>query len=57
VSGRLATAEERQLLELSDAEYVLALLGVSMTDSGLPVEVTVMTVLAEGRHLCYRLFI
>ncbi|MEV5495542.1 UTRA domain-containing protein [Nonomuraea fuscirosea] len=55
VSARPATEEERHLLQLSDHEWVLVLIRVSRAHESTPVEVSVMTMVAHGRHLRYQL--
>jgi GntR family transcriptional regulator len=57
VSARLATDDEQQLLELAAPEPVIVLFRTSTTGDGVPVEVSVMTMLAAGRHLRYQLTI
>lgn len=53
VSARLATEDERELLGLESPAPVIRLCRTSKTAAGVPVEVSVMTMLAEGRHLHY----
>ncbi|MBW4719641.1 UTRA domain-containing protein [Saccharothrix sp. SC076] len=53
VSARLATDEEQRLLELEAPEPVILLRRTSSTDDDVHVEVSVMTMLAAGRHLHY----
>ena len=55
VSARAPNAEERQLLALRHEEWVLVLSHLVMADSGLPIEASVMTMTAQGRHLRYQL--
>ncbi|MFI6498721.1 GntR family transcriptional regulator [Nonomuraea typhae] len=55
ISARPATAEERQLLQLADGEWVLVLLRRILAANDEPVEVSVLTMVASGRHLRYDL--
>lgn len=55
VSARLATPQERTALQLEDPSCVLLLSRVLATASGLAVEASVMTMVAEGRRLRYEL--
>jgi GntR family transcriptional regulator len=55
VSARPPTADERDLLALGDTDWVLVLFRLVRTDAGLPVEVSVMTMIAKYRHLQYQL--
>jgi GntR family transcriptional regulator len=55
VSARPPNAEEQQLLALRHDEWVLVLSRLVMTDSRLPIEASVMTMTANGRHLRYQL--
>ncbi|MFC3986856.1 UTRA domain-containing protein [Streptosporangium jomthongense] len=55
VSAREPTDQERQLLQLAVGEWVLVLSRVLKTDANLPIEVSVMTMIARGRHLRYAL--
>lgn len=57
VSARAPSAEERQLLALGHDEWVLVLSRRVMADSGLPIEASVMTMTANGRHLRYQLVV
>jgi GntR family transcriptional regulator len=57
VHARPATAAERDLLRLTDQQWVLCLRRVLITADGLPVEVSTMSMVAEGRHLRYELTI
>ncbi|MER8034701.1 GntR family transcriptional regulator [Streptomyces hydrogenans] len=54
VSADLATAEERELLDLPEGGAVLRLIRLTRTADGVPMEAAVMTMPA-GRHLTYRL--
>ncbi|MEU3606462.1 UTRA domain-containing protein [Streptomyces sp. NPDC035033] len=54
VSADLATAEEREHLELPGGGAVLRLLRLTRTADGTPMEASLMTMPA-GRHLTYRL--
>jgi DNA-binding GntR family transcriptional regulator len=53
VTARQATAAERQLLEATDATWVLHLLRSVEDADGRPFEVSSMTMLASGRTLHY----
>jgi GntR family transcriptional regulator len=55
VSARLATPDERTTLQLDEPSCVLRLSRVLTTDSGLAVEASVMTMVAENRRLRYEL--
>lgn len=55
VYARPATTDERGLLRLDDNEWVLTLTRLSRTRDAIPVEVTVMTMVARDRHLQYDL--
>src|SRR5262245_37236147 len=55
VSARLATPDERTTLQLDDPACVLLLSRVLTTDSGLVVEASQMTMVADGRRLRYEL--
>jgi DNA-binding GntR family transcriptional regulator len=55
VSARAPSADERRLLALEHDEWVLVLSRLVRDSSGLPVEVSVMTMIARNRHLRYRL--
>ncbi|MFD0204041.1 MULTISPECIES: GntR family transcriptional regulator [Saccharothrix] len=55
VSARLATPDERAALALDDPSCVLVLARALVTESDLPVEASVMTMVAEGRRLRYEL--
>ncbi|SMD27360.1 GntR family transcriptional regulator [Kibdelosporangium aridum] len=55
VSARLATPEERAALQLEDPSCVLLLSRTLMTDNELPVEASIMTMVADGRRLRYEL--
>ncbi|MEV0149148.1 MULTISPECIES: UTRA domain-containing protein [unclassified Nonomuraea] len=55
VYTRPATADERDVLHLDEHEWVLVLTRLSRTHDGTPVEVSVMTMVARGRHLRYEL--
>jgi GntR family transcriptional regulator len=55
VSARLATPGQRTDLQLSDPSCVLVLSRVLMTGNDLPVEASVMTMVADGRRLRYEL--
>ncbi|TYB52751.1 UTRA domain-containing protein [Nonomuraea sp. PA05] len=53
VSARPATATERELLRLDEADWVLVLRRVTCDHAGTPYESTVMTMVASGRELRY----
>lgn len=55
VSARPPTAEEREALALGPQEWVLQLIRVATADDGQPVEASVITMTAGGRHLRYQL--
>jgi DNA-binding GntR family transcriptional regulator len=55
VSARLATPRERAALELADPSCVLLLARALVTDGDLPVEASLMTMVADGRRLRYEL--
>lgn len=55
VSARLATSEERTTLQLGDSSCVLLLARTLFTEDDLPVEASVMTMVADGRRLRYEL--
>jgi GntR family transcriptional regulator len=55
VSARAPSAAERQLLALGQDEWVLVLPRLVMADTRLPIEASVMTMIARGRHLRYQL--
>ncbi|MGW4528967.1 GntR family transcriptional regulator [Amycolatopsis sp. NPDC004378] len=55
VVARLATAEERAELTLDDPACVLQLSRVLYDQDDVPVEASVMTMVAEGRRLRYEL--
>lgn len=57
ISARIATDEERQLLDLTDSGVVIVLFRTSSTSSREPVEVSIMTMVATDRHLRYQLTI
>lgn len=52
---RGATADEAAQLGLSMGAPVIVLLRTCLTAAGVPFEASVMVMVAEGRHLCYRL--
>ncbi|MFI6653200.1 GntR family transcriptional regulator [Streptomyces sp. NPDC050529] len=54
VSARLATPTEAEALALAPGSPVLSLMRVTSTDTGMPFEVSVMT-MPPDRHLNYRL--
>jgi GntR family transcriptional regulator len=53
VSSREPTAEERELLGLGAADWVLDICRLVTTASGEPFEITIMTIPARGRTLHY----
>jgi len=55
VSARLATSEERTTLQLGDSSCVLLLSRTLFTEDDLPIEASVMTMVADGRRLRYEL--
>ncbi|WP_312888701.1 GntR family transcriptional regulator [Nonomuraea rhodomycinica] len=55
VSAREPTDRERQMLHLPAGEWVLVLFRVLKSDAGRPIEASMMTMLARGRHLRYAL--
>lgn len=55
VLARRPTGDERSALDLGDGEWVLVLRRLSTAEDGVPVEYSVMTMTAEGRHLRYEL--
>jgi GntR family transcriptional regulator len=55
VSARPPVEDEVRRLELAADEWVMVLFRVASTAAGQPVEVSVMTMRARGRHLGYRL--
>lgn len=55
VSARLATVDERTVLRLGDPSCVLSLARSLIAENDLPVEATVMTMVADGRRLRYEL--
>jgi GntR family transcriptional regulator len=55
ISARAPSAQERQLLALEHGEWVLLLSRVVMADGKRPIEASIMTMTAQGRHLRYQL--
>jgi GntR family transcriptional regulator len=55
VSARLATPDERTALQLDDPSCVLLLARALISENDLPVEASVMTMVADGRRLRYEL--
>lgn len=55
VSARLATPDERSTLQLDDSSCVLLLARTLHAENALPVEASVMTMVADGRRLRYEL--
>jgi DNA-binding GntR family transcriptional regulator len=55
VSARLATPHERTTLKLDDPSCVLLLARALFTENDLPVEASVMTMVADRRRLRYEL--
>ncbi|MFC8849286.1 MULTISPECIES: UTRA domain-containing protein [unclassified Micromonospora] len=57
VRARRPTATEGTLLDLTSGEWVLSLTRRLTTDAGVPVEVSMMAMVAEGRRLQYQVAI
>lgn len=55
ITARPARVEERQSLELGEDDWVLVLTRIVLGSNGLPVEASVMTMVARGCHLGYEL--
>ncbi|MFI7024859.1 UTRA domain-containing protein [Micromonospora sp. NPDC049900] len=55
VYTREPEAAERQVLDLTDGEWVLGLTRVLTTHEGVPIEVSVMTMTPAGRRLRYQM--
>lgn len=55
ISARAPSSQERQLLALEQGEWVLVLSRIVMADSKRPIEASIMTMTAQGRHLRYEL--
>lgn len=55
VSVRAATAEESGLLDISEGDPLIVLFRTTLTSDGTPYEVSAMRMVANGRHLRYRL--
>jgi len=55
VSARLATLDVRTALRLDDPSCVLLLARTLTTDNDVPIEASIMTMVANGRHLRYEL--
>lgn len=55
VSARLATPDERTILQLGVESCVLLLARTLFTEKDFPVEASVMTMTADGRRLRYEL--
>lgn len=55
VSARPPSTEERELLALCPGEWVLVLSRLLVARNGQPIEMSVMTMNAYGRHLRYQL--
>ncbi|MCS7479776.1 GntR family transcriptional regulator [Umezawaea endophytica] len=53
VSARPATAEERELLDLGQDDWVMVLFRLVSTADGTPVEASAMTMIARGTRLGY----
>ena len=53
--ARRPTVAERELLRLGGQDWVLGLVRIAMADGGLPVEASMITMVAEGRRLRYQL--
>lgn len=54
VTARMPSAEESVALAIGEHEPVLVLVRRTLTDGGLPVEVSVATMPARGRHFTYQ---
>jgi len=55
ISVRVVSAEEADLLEVTAGSSAIVLFRACLTEAGMPVEVSVSVMPAEGRHLRYRL--
>lgn len=55
VRARPSTDQEQQLLDIQPGEWVLVLSRVLRTDNSTPIEVTVMTMIADDRELRYKM--
>jgi len=55
ITARPARVEERQALALAEDGWVLVLTRVVQDAAGVPIEVSVMTMVALGCHLGYEL--
>lgn len=54
VSARPPTADESAVLDLADGEWVMILTRLSRTAGGVPIEMSIMTMTANGRRLGYQ---
>jgi GntR family transcriptional regulator len=57
VVARPSTHPEQVLLDIRPEDWVMVLTRVLRTGDGIPIEVTVMTMVAEGRELRYKMII
>ncbi|MEO3775678.1 UTRA domain-containing protein [Micromonospora sp. B11E3] len=55
VYTRVPDTAERSALNLTERDWVLGLTRLLSTDEGVPIEVSVMTMVPHGRHLRYQL--
>jgi DNA-binding GntR family transcriptional regulator len=55
ITARLPTDSEQDALNIGEHEPVLVLTRVILTSDGRPFEFTVMRMIAQGRHLRYRM--
>jgi GntR family transcriptional regulator len=57
VAARPSTEPEQQALDIRPDDWVLVLTRVLRTSDGTPIEVTVMTMVADGRELRYKMIV
>ncbi|MER6174456.1 UTRA domain-containing protein [Streptosporangium sp. NPDC001681] len=57
VIARPSTLPEQDLLDIRPEDWVLVLTRVLRTNDGAPIEVAVMTMIADGRELRYKMII
>ncbi|MGN9843471.1 GntR family transcriptional regulator [Nonomuraea sp. H19] len=57
VTARPSTKAEQDALDIRQEDWVLVLTRILRTDTGAPIEVTVMTMVADGRELRYQMII
>ncbi|MBE1590126.1 GntR family transcriptional regulator [Nonomuraea angiospora] len=57
VTARPSTKPEQDALDIQPEDWVMVLTRVLRTDTGMPIEATVMTMVADGRELRYRMII